>query len=464
MIDATAQADMVRRGDVQPIDLVQEAIVNIERLNPAINAVITKLYDKARAQALSPDLPDGSFRGVPLLLKDFYIATAGDPYYMGMQYLRDLNWTSPQDTYLAQKFKDAGFIVLGKTNVPELAGSPTTEPQAFGPTRNPWNQEHSAGGSSGGSAAAVAAGMVAVAHGNDGTGSIRIPASCCGLVGLKPSRGRISTGPERSGGMLGNVCEFVMTKSVRDAAGILDAVHGNMPGDLFRARLPKNSFIDALQMAIPQLRIGLLVHDPFLGFPVHGTCKRAAEDIAHQLEGMGHAVDYSYPEIFDGRNGLGPQFLGVIGASGKAASLDRLAKMTGVPITEHDVEPSTWRTAQRGRSYSAVQVHVAHKVLVAGTCSIPEWWASGFDLLITPTMYQPPPKLGLQGMEDLTRAFGLFTMPFSFSGQPAISLPTHWTDEGLPVGVQLVADVGREDLLLAVAFHLEQIYRWGERF
>ncbi|MCI0714454.1 MAG: amidase [Chloroflexi bacterium] len=464
MIDATAQAAMVRRGDVQPIDLVEEAIANIERLNPAINAVITKLYDKARAQAVSPDLPDGPFRGVPLLLKDFYIETAGDAYFMGMKYLRDLNWTSSHDTYLARKFKDAGFIILGKTNLPELAGSPTTEPQAFGPTHNPWHHEHSAGGSSGGSAAAVAAGMVAVAHGNDGTGSLRIPASCCGLVGLKPTRGRISTGPKRSGGMFGNISEFVLTKTVRDAAGILDALHGNMPGDLFLAPPPRQPFLQSLQMEIPRLRIGLLVHDPFLGFPVHDECKSATENVARQLEGMGHIVEYSYPAILDGRNGLGPSFFGVIAASGKAAALDRIATRTGMPITEEDVEPPTWETAQVGRSYSAVQVQAAHEVLVAGACSLPEWWASGFDLLITPTMIQPPPKLGLTGAEDLTRAFGLMTMPFSFSGQPAISLPVHWTENGLPVGVQMVADIGREDLLLAVAFQLEQMYRWDEHF
>jgi len=194
LLDATAQAELVRQGRVQPIELVDAAIERIERLNPILNAVITPLFDRARAQAASPALPAGPFRGVPLLLKDFLCHTAGDPYYEGMRFLRDLHWREQHDTFLAARFRAAGFVFVGKTNLPELAGPPITEPVAFGPTHNPWDLTRSPGGSSGGSAAAVAAGLVPVAHANDGFGSIRIPASDGGLVGLKPSRGRTSFG------------------------------------------------------------------------------------------------------------------------------------------------------------------------------------------------------------------------------------------------------------------------------
>jgi len=242
-LDAIGQASLIRQGEITALELVEAAITQIERLNPQLNAVVTKLYDKAIDAARSPKLPapklpDSPFHGVPLLLKDFLCETSGDPYYAGMKFLRDLGWRSDHDTFLAAKFREAGFIILGKTNLPELAGGPLSGTEAFGLTRNPWDLSKTPGGSSSGSAAAVAAGMVSVAHGNDGTGSIRIPASCCGLVGLKPSRGRISSGPTRNDGVTGNIVEFVLTRSLRDAAAILDAVAGPMPGDQVLAPPP----------------------------------------------------------------------------------------------------------------------------------------------------------------------------------------------------------------------------------
>jgi len=239
-----------------------------------------------------------------LLLKDFLCETAGDPYYEGMRFLRNLGWRSPHDTYLAQKFRSAGFVFLGKTNLPELAASPITNPAGFGPTRNPFDTARTAGGSSGGSAAAVTSGMVAVAHGNDGTGSIRIPASCCGLVGLKPSRGRISLGPARSGGFLGNVCEHVLTRSVREAAAILDVVAGAMPGDLFVAPPPSKPYHEELGRNPGKLRIGLLTHDPLLeglkavqpDIPaIHPEYVAAVEGTGRLLESFGHIVEGVLP-------------------------------------------------------------------------------------------------------------------------------------------------------------------------
>jgi amidase len=471
-LDAVAQADLVRRGEVKPLELVKSAIARIERLNPKLNAVITPLFDKARAEAASPDLPAGPFRGVPLLLKDFLCHTAGDPYYAGMRLLRDLDWREERDSYLAARFREAGFVILGKTNTPELAGLPITEPAAFGPTRNPWDLTRSPGGSSGGSAAAVAAGLVPVAHGNDGTGSLRIPASACGLVGLKPSRGRISPGPGRGAGLLGNIVEHVLTRSVRDAAAVLDALAGPVLGDLFIAPPPARPFLAELGVDPGRLRAGLLLHDPLLSLPVHPEFVTAVQSAGRLLEGLGHIVEESYPSALAGPTGLGPYTLGVLAASGAAATLDAWSERIGRSIGREDVEPITWARAEVGRSVTGAQVHAAVQRLLAGVGPISEWWAEGFDLLLTPTMAQPPPVIGtlipppeapLEGMLPLAAAFGLFTMPFSYTGQPTVSLPLHWSPEGLPIGVQLVAAYGREDLLVRIASQLEAACPWSHR-
>jgi amidase len=461
-LDASAQADLVRRGQVQPLALVDAAIARIERLDPALNAVITPLFEQARAQAASPMVPDGPFRGVPILLKDFLCQTAGDPYYEGMRLLRDLDWRAEEDTHLAARFRAAGFIVLGKTNLPELAALATTESAAFGATRNPWDLGRSPGGSSGGSAAVVAAGMVPIAHANDGFGSIRIPASCCGLVGLKPSRGRTSLGPAGSPGLLGNVVEHVLTRSVRDAAAVLDAVSGPMPGDLFVAPPPARPYLAEVGADPGRLRVGLLLHDPFLEQPIDPECLAAVRNTGRLLDDLGHVVEEAFPPALTGPTGLG-EALGIIAASGTAAHLDGWAMRTGQRIGPDDVEPHVWRRAEQGRGYTAVQVHAAMQRLTAGAMRAPEWWAAGFDLLLTPTMQQPPPLIGSAPPERQGEIFGLFTMPFSVSGQPAVSLPLHWSPDGLPIGVQVVADYGREDVLIRVAAQLEAARPWSAR-
>jgi amidase len=460
-LDATALAQRIRARDLSPLEAVEAAIARIEALNPKINAVITPLFDQARRQAASPALPAGPFRGVPLLLKDYLCQTAGDPYYEGMRFLRDLGWRAPADTYLAQKFRAAGFIILGKTNLPEQAMWAVTEPAAFGPTRNPWNLAHSPGGSSGGSAAAAAAGMVPLAHGNDGTGSIRGPASACGLVGLKPSRGRTSLGPARSPGLLGNVVEHVLTHSMRDTAAVLDAVAGPMPGDLFVAPPPERPYRFELEREPGRLRVGLLTHDPFLSLAIHPECLSALDETVHLLESLGHSVEEAYPPALEGPTGLG-EALRIISSSGLAARLDAWAQRTGRAIGPEQVEPDTWTRAEPGRQYSAVQVHAAVERLLAGVCRCPEWWTAGFDVLVTTTLQAPPPRIGLPP-EEHPAAFGLFTMPWSITGQPAVSLPLHWTADGLPVGVQFVADYGREDVLIRLGAQLERARPWAGR-
>jgi len=474
-LDATAQASLVRQGEVTPLELVEAAIQRIERLNPKVNAVITPLYEQARAQACNDRLLKGPFRGVPILLKDFLCQVAGTPYYEGMRYLRDLGWHSQQDSHLASRLRQAGFIFLGKTNLPELARSAITDSRAFGATRNPFDLARTAGGSSGGSAAAVAAGMTPVAHGNDGTGSIRIPASCCGLVGLKPSRGRISLGAGQSGGFLGNISEFVLTRSVRDAAALLDCLAGSLPTDVFTPPPPRHAYRQELVHAPGRLRVGLMMHDPLLdglraaqpGIPhVHAECVAAVKHAGLLLEGLGHHVEESYPPALDGPTGLGPA-LGMISASALSAALDEWSALTGKTIGPKDVEPATWARAEEGRKYSAVQIHAAYRRMVAGVCTVPAWWAQGFDLLATPTMAQLPPVLPqrrLAARNNQAGTFGMFTMPYNFTGQPAISLPLYWSPEGLPVGVQLVAAYGREDLLLRVAAQLEAAQPWADRY
>ncbi len=468
-LDATAQAGLVRRGDVSPLELVDAAIGRIEALNPSLNAVIHPLFDKARAAAASPDLPDGPFRGVPMVVKDLTCHTAGDPFHEGMRFLRDLEWVAPGDTYLAAKFRAAGFVFVGKTNTPELGILPTTEPDAYGPTRNPWNTGHSTGGSSGGSAAAVASGMVPVGHANDGGGSIRIPASECGLVGLKPTRGRTSLGPDFGEIMGGLVVEGVVARTVRDAAGVLDAIRGPMPGDPYAAPPPARPYGEEVGAEPRRLRIGILTEAPGGTADTHPDCLRATEDAGHLLESLGHTVEPEAPPALDDPEYIA-QFI-TLWASGQAWNLDHWSRVTGSKIGQEQVEPLTWALAEMGRTYTGGDLLSSMEWLEFMSRRMLQWWAGGFDLLLTPTLAEPPPPLGEFGidpdnpLQPLFRAAGLtpYTPLFNVSGQPAISLPLSWSAEGLPIGVQLVADIGREDLLIRVAGQLEVAAPWADR-
>src|SRR5436309_6939234 len=318
--DATGLAALVRAGEVTPAELVEAAIARIEAVDPQLNAVIHPRFERAREEAarLRAGRAAGApFAGVPFLVKDVTCHQAGEPFHEGMRFLRDRQWRAAGDTHLATRFRAAGLITVGRTNTPELGIVPTTEPVAYGATRNPWDRARSPGGSSGGSAAAVAAGLVPVAHGNDGTGSLRIPASACGLVGLKPSRGRTSLGPARSPGLLGNIVEHVLTRTVRDTAAILDAVSGSLPGDLFVAPPPHRPYHEEVGVDPGRLRVGLLVHVPFLELPVAPECVAAVHDTGHLLASLGHDVEESFPAALTGPTGLGLA-LHIINASGMA--------------------------------------------------------------------------------------------------------------------------------------------------
>lgn len=462
-LDATAQAELVKQKKISPRELVDAAIKRIERLNPQLNAVIHPLFEKARAQASAP-LPDGPFRGVPYLLKDLDVTSAGDPFHCGMKFLRDLRWTEPRDSYLVEKFRASGLVCVGKTNTPELGLAVTTEPEAYGACHNPWNLAHSTGGSSGGSGAAVAAGLTPIAHASDGGGSIRIPASECGLVGLKPSRGRISLGPDYGEYWAGLVTSLVVSRSVRDTAVALDALAGEMPGDPYTAAPPAQPYATSFTAKPGRLRIGLLTKN------LHPDCAAAVGAAGKALSSLGHHVDVGHPAAMDEGLEVTSRFSTVV-SSWVASSLDGWSQRTGQTVTADGVEPTTWALASLGRGLSSPEYIAALHWLHAYTRRMASWWADGFDVLVTPTLGAPPPRLGelgptpddpLAGTNKMLELIP-FTPPFNITGQPAISLPLHWNAAGLPIGVQLVGAYGREDLLLQVSAQLEQALPWAQR-
>lgn len=471
-LDATAQAELVRRGEVKPAELVEAAIERIERVDPELNAVVIRLFDEARAAAAGPGPPEGPFRGVPFLMKDLGSMQAGQPYYGGNRALHAAGFRAPHDTYLGARFRNAGLVTLGKTNTPEFGLQSTTQPLLFGATRNPWDPERTPGGSSGGTAAAVAAGLVPVAHGNDGGGSIRIPAAWCGLVGLKPSRGRVPVDPAL---IARTFAGFAICRSVRDAAALLDAVHGPEPGDLYRVPPPSRTYASELTSdpGAEPLRIGLWTEPRDVA--VHPECREAAEATARLLESFGHRVEPDFPAaLLDEERALRTLSFGPIEYR---LCLRGLGRLLGRPVREEDVEPYVWTVAGMDAEDAAARFVSAEDYLDAAeweqgwVARAASWWAGGFDLLLTPTLCEPPPLLAeLSALAD--RPWDLlermaphlaFTEPFNVTGQPALSLPLHWTRDGLPVGVQLVARVGREDLLLRVASQLEEACPWAAR-
>lgn len=467
-LDATAQAGLVRRGEVAPHELVERAIARLERMNPRLNAVVHPALDEARSLARSRELPDGPFRGVPFLMKDLGGTEAGRPYCGGMRVLRDAGFRETHDSWLTESFRRAGLVSLGRTNTPELGLLPTTEPLAFGPTRNPWDLDRGAGGSSGGSAAAVAAGIVPAAHASDGGGSIRIPAAMCGLVGLKTTRGRCSFGPNAGERWSGFSVEFAVTRSVRDAAALLDAVAGARPGDPYVAPPPARRWSEAMTDRPRGLRIGVLRDVPAgRGLALDPECRAAVDRAAALLADLGHIVEEAHPEALDDPGAI-LNFILVVGAN-VARTLDALGERLGRPIGEADVEPLTWAVAEHARRISAVEFLKALGAVHEFGRRLAAWWADGFDLLLTPTTALPAPLIGEVSStpEEPLRAylrsapFGAFTSAFNLSGQPAISLPLHRTATGLPVGAQLAAAFGREDLLLAVAAALEEAAPWA---
>lgn len=464
-LDACDQAELVRSGQTSPRELVDAAIERIERVNPQINAVIHERFDQARAEA-DGELSDGPFRGVPLLLKDFNARSKGDPYHVGSRFLKRLGHRVDHDSTLVSKLRRAGFVIVGRTNVAELCTTITTEPVAYGPTRNPWSLDHSSGGSSGGSSAAVAAGLTPVAHGEDGGGSIRVPASECGLVGLKPSRGRVSQGPDAGERWMGAAMDGCLTRTVRDTAAVLDCMAGYVPGDPYTAPPPVRPYADEVRVGPGRLRVGLLDRPVPPNTGVHPECEAAVAGAGNLLEGLGHTVEADRPSAL-GDPAFTEHYVNMVAAN-TAALVDTWGSISGQGVPDDELEPDNVGLVAMGRALSATQYLASVEWLHGYGRRIAAWWSDeGFDLLLTPVIPTPPPKIGWlrDPDEGFPRLIELlqYTPHFNATGQPAISLPLHWTGDGLPVGVQLVAAYGREDLLLRVAAQLEQAHPWSGR-
>jgi amidase len=471
-MDATAHAELVRTGQASPAELVDAAIERIERVNPQLNAVIRDRFDEARKEAAG-ELPDGPFRGVPFLLKDIGCHVAGDQTNYGTSFLRDSGWRWPVDSYLARQFRAAGLVFLGRTNAPEFGTTVTTEPVANGPARNPHDTGHSTGGSSGGSAAAVAAGLVPIAHANDGGGSIRIPASECGLVGLKPTRARVSQGPELGEGWAGATIDGVVSRSVRDTATALDAISRFMPGDPYPAPALPRPLLEEVGAPIGRLRVGVLDIDPPEPYLNHPECRTAVQTAARLLEQLGCNVEPGHPSaMFDEE--FSTYFIATI-AGDTALTLSLLEQAIGRPIEDDELEPRNRAYRTGGSALLARDYLGARLWLGSWVRRMAEWWTplddsrQGFDLLVTPTVGAPPPEIGwftAAGPEEEGKRISSFipyTPQFNVTGQPAVTLPLHFTEGGLPVGVQFVAPFGREDLLVRVASALEEAAPWADR-
>jgi amidase len=481
--DGLGLAALVRAGSVTAVELLELALERIRTLDPRVNAVVHLMEADARRDAARA--PSGPFAGVPFLAKDLVSTYAGHPTSAGSRLLA--RHVADHDSELARRVRAAGVCVLGKTNVPEWGLTPYTEPALFGPCRNPWDTERTPGGSSGGSAAAVAAGLVPLAGGGDGGGSIRIPASCCGLFGLKPTRGRTPTGPDFGLLWRGATIEHVLTRSVRDSAAMLDATHGPDAGAPFEIAPPRRAFVAEVGERPGRLRIAWTTR-PTLGDSVHPDCVAAVEDALGLLEDLGHELREGTPEV-DGP-AFARSFLTMV-ASELAADLADVEALLGRRPRRSDLEPATWALALLGRATSAHEYASALRTLERAGRAVGSFFTD-IDLLLTPTLATPPPKvgelvpspiekallrvLGVFGSGRLVRAAGLlehaaadafaftpWTPVYNVTGQPAMSVPLYWNDQGLPIGVHFVARFGEEAMLFRLASQLEAARPWFDR-
>lgn len=481
--DALGLAELVKTGRITPEELLEIAIRRAEAVNPALNAIIHPMYEKARAQAGSARR-DAPFAGVPFLIKDLGMEVEGEPMRSGCRGY--FNYVSPADSFAVGKMREAGLIIMGKTNTPEFGLTPFTEPTLFGPSRNPWNPERTPGGSSGGSAVAVAAGITPIATANDGGGSIRMPASCCGLFGLKPSRGRTSWANLFGVMWNGAAVEGCVSRSVRDSAAYLDAVSGAAPGDPYIAQKPERPYLEEAGTTPGRLRIGFTTEHT-LGHIVDPACIEAVGHTVALLRSEGHVVEeVALPYR---KEDLTQAFLVVV-AGEVAGELKVLADFLGRKVRPGDVEPNTYALNLLGRSFSAADyAYASHKW--NEICRRAAALHERFDLLLTPTLGQRPFKIGsLQNtpaearLVSVVNTLGLGTavrsqidplaekiynwMPWTafanITGQPSMSVPLWWTpEENLPVGVMFTARLGAEDVLFRLAGQLEKAQPWQDR-
>ncbi len=480
--DGLGLAELVKKKAVTPRELVDVAISHIEKVNPAVNAVVQRSFERARKVAKGK-LPAGPFAGVPFLLKDLGSFEPGVPSTLGSKICKDLILDEEGDC--VKRFREAGFINLGRTNTPEFGLLPTTEPVLHGATCNPWNLEHTVGGSSGGAAAAVAAGMVPIAHGGDGGGSIRIPSSCCGVFGLKPTEGRSPVGP--SGGRLwhGLAVENVISRSVRDSAAALDIVSVPQRGAPIYAPPIETPFLQQLSMPLSKLKIAV-VEEPFAKAKLHIDCKDGLANAATLCEQLGHNVEFAKIDL--NIEDVSSAYL-VIVAGETAALLERLSHHLSKKPDPADLEPLTRLCAKGGLVFTAADYAKAVCTMDETRRKVAAFFAD-YDVVLTPTTALPPPKLGVLipseieqrlmqlvcrvGASRLVRiafdrmpetgfSFAPYTFLFNLTGQPAMSVPLYWNKEGLPIGSHFAGQFGDEGLLLRLAKQLEEARPWVER-
>ncbi len=463
--DGLGLAGLVKGGDVTPTELKDASLEAIERLNPKLNCIVTVLADQAERE-IRAGLPQGPFQGVPFVVKELILHAAGVPMHMGSRLAHGL--VLPHDTELMARFRKAGLVTLATTTTPEFGFNANTEPVLHGSTRNPWNTQRSPGGSSGGSAASVAAGIVPLGHANDGGGSIRIPAACCGLVGLKPTRGRIPTGPDYGELLNGIAIEFAVTRSVRDAAALLDAVAGPDPGCYGWAEPPKKPFLTQASTAPGKLRIAWMDR-PLTGVPVDPECVDALHETVKLCVSLGHEATEAAPRIDVEAHGLAT--LRIWGAN-LANMMDTVAELMHRAPSPENLETASWACYQYGRAVTAPELLKALDLFTGVSRAVGAFFRD-YDVLVSPTAAHPAWPLGKlnQNAPGLTaeawaeQVFTLspFTHLFNTTGQPAISLPLAWTRDGLPIGIQFVGRFADEGTLLNLAGQLEQARPWKDK-
>jgi len=464
--DGLGLAELVKKGEVSPKELAHLFLAAVEKVNPHINAVIETYAERVEAMD-DTAARDGSFAGVPFLMKDLGASEKGKRQESGSRLMK--GYVADKDTFLTARFKHAGLTLLGRTTTPEFGQAFTTESILMGPTRNPWNLATMAGGSSGGSAACVAAGVVPIAHASDGGGSIRVPASACGIVGLKPSRGRVTLGPDLGEFYSGLAQEFVVSRSVRDLAVMLDAVSQPAPGDPFIIVQPKRPYAQEVNSPTEKLRIAWTTLSWQPGTLVHPEVARCVEQVAAKCEEMGHEVVEASP-LFDYEEYL--HVCLVTWGSGLDVTLDALAAKMGREISEETLEPMTLLLYRYARGLTAKDMYMADMLLNKLRRTFGQFFQE-YDVLLTPTMSQLPQPLGKYGLTRTDLDFvgwnrlgdevGMYTMPVNITGQPAISLPLGQSKSGLPIGAQFVARFGEEATLIRLASAFEKAMPWRDR-
>jgi Asp-tRNA(Asn)/Glu-tRNA(Gln) amidotransferase A subunit family amidase len=459
--DALGLAELVARGEVTPLELLHAVRLRAESLQPRLNCFSALFFEKAEAH-IEAGLPEGPFRGVPFALKDISHQLSGTATTNGSRLFQT---NVPDfDSTLVERYKKAGLVIIGKTTSPELGLSPSTESVLFGRTHNPWSLERTPGGSSGGTAAAVASRILPIAHGSDGGGSIRIPASCCGVFGLKPTRARTPLGPTQFEGWNGLSTHHALSLSVRDSAALLDVSSGAEPGSPYWAPPPERTFPEEVKRSPGKLRMAMVL-SPASGVPVDPECLKAAEEAAKLCEELGHSVEEA--RLPERCKAVGEVMATLVFVS-VARTLEDAGAARGRPVTESDVEAITWANYQSGLSIPSVAysraINTCHQIGLAMAR-----FQENFDVILSPTLAKPPIPLGILSLSAPSgetygrelQAFMPFTQLYNITGLPSMSVPLHWTADGLPVGVMFSARFGDEAVLFRLAAQLEQARPWA---